>query len=158
MQAEVGTIKALFARKEQKQEQEHWEKLIQAVSTAKKQEVRAQRSIDAKRHRHQVSAEELKIFIARMAENSRPGQLVNNAFIATKAIRSSVDDHDEASTPRIETRQILTNSETSKAFQSGSFVSPPDNRITHKHREQQIPGSDDSAGCGVCGSRETSKS
>ena len=47
---------------------------------------------------HQVSAEELRSYNATMAEKSRPGQL---AFIAIEAARSSVENHNEASMPRI---------------------------------------------------------
>ena len=145
----VGIIKALVASKEKKQEQKPMEKLIQAVNRAKRDEVCANRSFNAKKYRHQVSAEELRTFNARMPDNSRPGQLANNACIASEAAMSSVNNHDEASTPRIKSRQSLSKRERSRSLQSGSFISPPGEGSTHSQCEQCIPGSNDSAGCGA---------
>ena len=82
-----------------------------------------------------------------MAGDSWPGQLASKAFIAIEAPRSSVDNPDDANTTRIESQQILTKQETSKALQSGSFVGSPDDGRTHKQREQRILDSNDSAGC-----------
>ena len=140
LEVEVETIKSIVASKEQKQNQEHRE--IQAVTTVKRQEVRMQMSVDAKRHWHLVTLEDLMIIIVMMAENSQPGQLVDDARIASKEARPSASDHDKDSTPYIDTQQILTKRDASKAIQSGSFVSPPDDTIMHKQLEQQIPDSD----------------